>query len=68
MNEFAIAIMYVATLGFIGWAAWLYLQYRDLDKAIKSEILKMKQEISSLQMAQGLKQRAGPPWGPSPLP
>lgn len=66
MNEFAIAIMYVATLAFIAWTGWLYLQYHDISKAVKEEILRLRQEVNGLQMAASLKSRIqqGNPFGP----
>jgi hypothetical protein len=62
MPDYPIAIMYVASLGFAGFMAWLYLQYRGIDSAIKAEIVKLRQEVNALNMAQGMKTRAvGPP-------
>ena len=64
MYWLAIAIMYVATLAFIAGGAWLYIQNKGIDTALKAELLKMRQEINALNMAQSMKVRGQVPFGP----
>jgi hypothetical protein len=66
MHDLALAIMYVATLAFLGFMTWLYIQNKGVDTAIKAEILKMRQEVNALNMAQGMKAQRNVPFGPPP--
>lgn len=61
MGEYSIAIMFVAALAFIAFMAWLYLQYKGVDNAIKAEILKLRQDVNSLNAISAMKVRGGPP-------
>jgi len=68
MPDYPIAIMYVATLAFVALMVWFYLQYRGIDTAIKAEIVKLRQEMNAINMAQGMKSRAaGPPQYHAPI-
>jgi hypothetical protein len=66
MFDYPLAIMYLGTLAFVGWLGWLYLQYHDVSKVIKEEILRLRQEVNGLQMAASMKHKMGPPWAGPP--
>ncbi len=64
MEWLAIAIMYVATLGFAGYLVWLF----RFTKSPKEEIEQVKKDMASLALTVGLRKSAQPghgfPFGP----
>lgn len=62
MIYLAIAVCYIASLGFIAFFLWL--KKKDVEGSWKSEIQSIRDELSQLAMSVGLRRRGQP--GPIP--